>query len=78
VSARSQQVYVNYTISKCYRLVAIKLGRKCSEDVIEEVLLAALEGTHNDILAHVQGQEAREDAFRKSIEPMPGLPDAKP
>jgi hypothetical protein len=71
VSARSQQVYVNYTISKCYRLVAIKLGRKCSEDVIEEVLLAALSHSHPEIYAHVESQEIAEEEFRKSITPKP-------
>lgn len=68
---RTHSVYIGATLSKCYRLLALKLGRKSSEDVIEEVLMAALENTHPDILKHVRGQEEAEEAFRKQITPAP-------
>jgi hypothetical protein len=68
---RTHSIYVSPVISKCYRLVAIKLGRKCSEDVIEEVLLAALSHSHPEIYAHVESQEIAEEEFRKSITPKP-------
>lgn len=71
LKSRPHTIYIGATLSKCYRLLALKLGRKSSEDVIEEVLMAALENTHPDILKHVRGQEEAEEAFRKQITPAP-------